>query len=154
MICAGLGRHCGTGYRWQCQPQAGQEQHTQSCTLSSARPTVVSQGCCSLFSCSCRLPGCWDTLRTRLWTVLFSGAAPSLSTAALTSTLPSLALGSNTPWNSLHICYRQDLLQNHPLHIKPQERWKDMRKGHVILFLLKIKVSPWFFTRYRNLVTL
>lgn len=40
------------------------------------------------------------------------------------------------------------------LQIKPQGRWKDVRKGHLILFLLKMKVSSQFFTRYGSLVTL
>lgn len=156
MICAGPGRLVILWHWLQVAmaPEASQVQQAQNCPRALPKPQLVSQGCCSL-SCCCRLPGCWDMLRTWLWTAL---CRSSSSEHCCCYTFSQTCPGEHHTMELLtHLlatgrtCCRTTITK---LQIKPQGRWKDVRKRHLILFLLKMKVSSQFFIKYGNLVTL
>lgn len=111
MICAGLGRlgrqqHCDTGTSGSGSLRQAECSSPWPAPRALPDPQLVSQGCCSLFSCPCSLPGWWGMLRTWLGTALFRSSS-FLSTAAVPFLFPRPALRNTTLWSSLHFCWLQ-----------------------------------------------
>lgn len=130
-------------------PEANQVQQTQNCTQSSARPTVgfPEAAAASPAPAGSQMVGHVQDRSS-------SSSEHCCCYTAFSQTCPG---EQHTMEFLTHLlatgrtCCRATITK---LQIKPQARWKDVRKGHLILFLLKREVSSWFFTRYGNLVTL
>lgn len=156
MICAGLGRLTTALWHWLQVAMAAWGE------ASAAEPDLHPELCpthswlLKAAAASSPAPAGSQDAGTRS-AHDFGHVSTSWALLLLHSLFPDWPWGiahRGTPYTS--VGYRQDLLHNHhhKLQIKPQGRWKDLRKGHLILFLLKIKVSSQFFTRYDDLVTL